>query len=408
MSAIGRRGVNAIADQQRPVGEPTTAGGRTLAARSPAGTARPEQLPAGRGPRRVPGSVLLIGLTVALAVALVLNLGVGAVRIAPGQVLSILADRLGGEFGGYTGQQAAVLEVIRAPRVLLCAVMGAALAVAGAALQGVFRNPLADPGIIGVASGAAVGAVGAIILGSATAGTVAAGTSAVGSSGIVGRLLIPFAAFVGGLVAALVVYLMSKHQGRTETVTMVLTGIAVNAICGALVGLLTFLADDAQLRTIVFWTMGSLGAATWPVVMIAVPLLVICVLVTPLFGRALNVLVLGEREARHVGIDTERVRLAVVALAALGTGAAVSVAGIVGFVGLVTPHLLRLVAGPDHRLLLPASALGGAVLLLAADLVSRTIAVPAELPLGVVTALAGGPFFLYLLARTRRVDGGWR
>jgi len=278
--------------------------------------------------------------------------------------------------------------------VLMCALIGAVLAVSGAALQGVFRNPLADPSVIGVSSGAAVGAVGAIVLGAG------AGTG-------LGLATTPIAAFVGGLLAALAVYAMSRRDGRTEVVTMVLTGVAVSAICGAFVGLLTFLADDAQLRTIVFWSLGSMGGATWQALTAAAPMLLASVLLLPLFGRPLNALVLGEREARHLGVDTERVRLAVVALAALGTGASVSIAGIVGFVGLVTPHLLRLVAGPDHRLLLPASAMGGAVLLLVADLVARTVVVPAELPLGVVTALAGGPFFLFLLMRTRRRHGGW-
>ena len=287
-----------------------------------------------------------------------------------------------------------MLSAIRAPRVLMCLLIGAVLAVSGAALQGVFRNPLADPGVIGVSSGAAVGAVAAIVLG-------------VGSTLVRAHRHARSPAFIGGLIAALAVYAMSRRDGRTEVVTMVLTGVAVSAICGAFVGLLTFLADDAQLRTIVFWSLGSMGGATWESLGAAAPMLLASAVLLPLFGRPLNALVLGEREARHVGVDTERVRLTVVALAALGTGASVSVAGIVGFVGLVTPHLLRLVAGPDHRLLLPASALGGAVLLLVADLVARTVVVPAELPLGVVTALAGGPFFLFLLLRTRRLHGGW-
>lgn len=337
-------------------------------------------------------AVLLPALGVALLAAVVLNLGAGAVAISPAQVLGILADRVGLDLGvTWTDQQAAVLEAIRAPRVLMCGLIGAVLATSGAALQGVFRNPLADPSVIGVSSGAAVGAVGAIVLGVAGSGLYAT----------------PVAAFVGGLLAALAVYAMSRCDGRTEVVTMVLTGVAVSAICGALVGLLTFLADDAQLRTIVFWSLGSMGGATWSGLSATAPMLVVSVGTLPLLGRPLNALVLGEREARHLGVDTERVRLAVVALAALGTGASVAIAGIVGFVGLVTPHLLRLIAGPDHRLLLPASALGGAVLLLAADLVARTAVVPAELPLGVVTALAGGPFFLVLLLRTRRLHGGW-
>jgi iron complex transport system permease protein len=361
-----------------------------------------------RRSRRVRRAVLLPVLAGLLLVAVLLNLGVGAVPIAPAEVIGILADRLGRWLGlplgawlgtgdGHTDQQAAVLVAIRAPRVVLCALVGAALAVSGAALQGVFRNPLADPSVIGVSSGAAVGAVAAIVFG--------IGGSVLG--GGFGAAATPIAAFAGGLVAAVAVYAMSRRDGRTEVVTMVLTGVAVSAICGAVVGLLTFLADDAQLRTIVFWTLGSVGGATWPTVGAVAPMLAACVLAVPAFGHPLNALVLGEREARHVGVDTERVRLVVVGLAALGTGAAVSVAGIVGFVGLITPHLLRLVAGPDHRLLLPASALGGAVLLLAADLVARTAVVPAELPLGVVTALAGGPVFLGLLLRTRRTQGGW-
>jgi iron complex transport system permease protein len=337
---------------------------------------------------------LLVGLGSLLVVAVIVNMGVGAVQISPAAVIAILLDRLGLDIPvAYSDQQAAVLASIRAPRVLLCGLVGAALATSGAALQGVFRNPLADPSVIGVSSGAAVGAVGAIVLG---AGSTMLGVAAT-----------PICAFIGGFVAALMVYLLSRRDGRTEVVTMVLVGVAISATCGAIVGLLTFLADDAQLRTIVFWTLGSVGGATWPAVLAVAPMLVICVFALPPFGRALNALALGEREARHLGVDTERVRLASVALAALGVGAAVSIAGIIGFVGLVTPHLLRLIAGPDHRLLLPASALGGATLLLGADLLARTIAVPAELPLGVVTALAGGPFFLYLLLRARRHDGGW-
>jgi iron complex transport system permease protein len=339
-------------------------------------------------------TALLPVLSAALVASVVVNMGAGAVAISPVEVVAILGDRLGLDLDvAVTAQQSAVLTAIRAPRVLLAALVGAALAVSGAALQGVFRNPLADPSVIGVSSGAAVGAVAAIVLG--------------GGGSALGIAATPAAAFAGALAAALAVYAMSRHQGRTETVTMVLTGVAVTAICGAIVGLLTFLADDAQLRSIVFWTLGSVGGATWPAVSTVAPMLAVCVVMLPLTGRTLNALVLGEREARHVGVDTERVRLVVVALAALGTGAAVSIAGIIGFVGLVTPHLLRLAVGPDHRLLLPASALGGASLLLLADLAARTVVVPAELPLGVVTGLVGGPFFLFLLLRTRRDQGGW-
>jgi iron complex transport system permease protein len=341
---------------------------------------------------RLPAAVLLPALTALLLGALLANAGVGAVRVAPLQVIAIVLNHLGIPVGvAYTDQQDAVIWAIRVPRILLAAFVGASLALAGAVMQGVFRNPLADPSLIGVSSGAALGAVVAILLGMSLAGPFS----------------LPAAAFAGGLLATLAVYRLARHQGRVEVVTLVLTGIAVNAIAGAGIGLGTFLADDRQLRTIVFWSLGSVGGASWPTLLAALPGMALGLLVLPFFGRALNVLVLGDREARHLGLDTERLRFVLVTLAALATGAGVAVAGIIGFVGLVTPHVVRLLAGPDHRVLLPASALAGAVLLLLADLVSRTVVVPRELPLGVVTALAGGPFFLWLVQRTRAAHGGW-
>jgi iron complex transport system permease protein len=344
--------------------------------------------PSQAGPTRVRGAILLPVLVVLLIVALVINLGAGAVSISPEQLLGIV---FGWGDASFTVQQVSVLEAIRAPRVVLTCLVGAALAVSGAALQGVFRNPLADPGLIGVANGAAVGAVGAIVLGLATFGGATT----------------PVAAFAGGLVAAITVYACARHNGRTEVVTLVLTGVAINAIAAAIVGLLTFYANDTQLRTIVFWTLGSMGGSTWSMVLATGPLLAITIVLLPLFGRRLDMLVLGEREAHHLGVHTERLRIGVVGLATLGTGAAVATGGVIVFVGLVIPHLLRIIAGPGHRLLLPASALGGAILMLFADLAARTVAVPAELPVGVLTALIGGPFFLVLLLHTRNRHGGW-
>jgi len=209
------------------------------------------------------------------------------------------------------------------------------------------------------------------------------------------------------LVATLLVYGLARHGGRTEVVTLLLTGIAINAICGAVTGFLIFSATDSQLRSIVFWSFGSLGGATWRATLTVAPLIIAGTLLLPRWARALNLLTLGEREARHLGVETERVRLLLIILTALITGASVAVCGTIGFIGLVVPHLLRLIAGPDHRLLLPASALGGAALLALADLVARTVAAPVEIPLGVITALVGGPFFLWLLQRTRRAQGGW-
>ena len=335
---------------------------------------------------------LVAGLGLALVATVVLSVAVGAVHVRPAQVLAILADRAGLDIGvSYAPQQEAVVWAIRLPRVVLGLLVGAGLASAGAAMQGIFRNPLADPGVIGVSSGAALGAVFAIVIGFAG----------------LGQRALPVAAFAGGLLATLAVYGLSRHQGRTEVVTLVLTGVAVNAIAGAGIGLLTFLASDAQLRSLVFWSLGSLGGATWGVVGAVAPFLIAGVVALPRFARSLDLLVLGEREAAHLGVATERVRMGVIVLAAMTTGAAVAAAGIVGFIGLVVPHLVRLVAGPSHRVVLVASALGGAIVVVGADLASRTLAVPAELPLGVLTGALGGPFFLWLLHRARAEQGGW-
>lgn len=361
----------------------------------PPAEAPPVAAPAFRGRAvarlRAPGAVAL--LAALLPVAVLVSLGVGALPIAPAQSLAILADRLAGiDLGvAYDARQEAVMWSIRLPRVLLGVLVGAALGVAGAALQGVFRNPLADPGIVGVSSGASLGASVAIV----------------GGVGALGSLTLPALAFAGALGAALLVYAVARRGGRTEVVTLVLTGLAVVAVVESAVGLLTSLADDDQLRDLTFWRLGSLGGATWDAVAMAAPLVLATVLLTPFLARPLDLLSLGEREAGHLGVDTERVRVAAIALAALGVGAAVAVAGTVVFVGLVVPHMVRLLAGPRHATLLPASAVGGALLLVLADVVARTAAAPVELPLGVVTGLVGGPFFLWLLHRTRRAQGGW-
>jgi iron complex transport system permease protein len=329
----------------------------------------------------------------ALLVALLLaNLGIGAVKVPPAEVVAILSDRAGVHLGiDYSSQHESVVWNIRLPRVLLGLLVGGALATAGASLQGVFRNPLADPGVIGVSSGAAVGAVMAIVLGFS----------------FLGAFSLALAAFAGGLAATAVVYMAARSYGRTDVVTIVLAGIAVNATAGAVTGFFTFVADDDQLRSIVFWTLGSVGGATWSTLRAVAPLMVIGIVILPMWSRSLNMMTLGDREAAHVGVSTERVRVGVILVSALITGASVSVAGMVGFVGLVVPHIIRLVAGPDHRLLLPASALGGAAALLLADLIARTAAAPAEVPLGVMTAIAGGPFFLWLIHRTRGTSAGW-
>jgi iron complex transport system permease protein len=284
-----------------------------------------------------------------------------------------------------------VLWEIRFPRVMLAVLVSASLGCAGASMQGTFSNPLAEPGVIGVSSGAVIGAVASIVLGFSLAGT----WSTAG------------AAFIGGLVTVFIVYAASRANGRTEVVTLVLTGIAVNAFAGAIIGLLIFYSDDAELRTITFWTLGSMAQATWSKVAVVLPIALGGVVAASLFARKLDLLTLGERSARHLGVDVERLRILMLAVVAMLTAAAVAVSGIILFVGLVIPHLVRMVAGPGHRLLLPASALGGATILVIADMFARTIAAPAEVPLGVLTSLIGAPFFFWQLRRTRTKQGGW-
>lgn len=373
------------------MGRPARAPSRAeTVAYSPAASTRGHTAAGVAGRRR--RALLFPALLVLLISAVLLNAGLGAVPIGPAQVVAVILRHLGITLDvPVTAQEEAVLWSIRLPRVALVLLVGAGLGTAGAVLQGVFRNPLADPSLVGVSSGAALGAIVAIMAGVAPFGSAT----------------LPVAAFAGGMLATLAVYGFARHEGRTEVVTLILAGIAMNAITGAVMGLLTFIADDRQLRSIVFWSLGSAGGATWRTVLAVLPFISAGLVLLPRWGWALNLLVLGEREARHLGVETERTRFLLIGLSALMTGAAVSVAGIVGFVGLVVPHIVRMLAGPDHRTLLPASALGGAVLLLSADLVARTVAIPRELPLGVVTALAGGPFFLWLLHRTRREHGGW-
>ncbi|MFN4252190.1 FecCD family ABC transporter permease [Deinococcus sp.] len=325
-------------------------------------------------------------LPLALLGAVVLAVGSGAVAISPAQVLSILYSPLGlPPLEAFDPQQAAVLSGIRLPRVVLGALVGAGLAVAGAAMQGLFRNPLAFPGLLGLSSGAGLAAAASVVLGFTALGPYS----------------LPVAAFTGSLLCTVLISVLAQSRGRVEVSTMLLAGIAVNALCGAGTGLMTFLATDEQLRTITFWSLGTLGGATWPGVLSAAPLILLGALLLPLLGRALNALTIGEHGAASLGVPVTAVKWVTITLIALSVGAGVAVSGTIGFVGLVVPHLLRLLTGPDHRTLLPASALAGATLLVLADLLARTVVTPAELPIGIITALIGAPFFLHLL-RARR------
>ncbi|BAW02858.1 hemin ABC transporter, permease protein [Thermus thermophilus] len=322
----------------------------------------------------------LLGLLLLLALALLLGAALGAYPIPPAAIPGIL---LRGE-----GVEYQVLTALRLPRVLGAALVGGLLALAGAVLQGLFRNPLVDPGLIGVSSGAALGAALFIVL--------------VPGAGPLEVYALPLFAFLGGLLATSLLWRLAQSPLGTQVTILLLSGIALNALVGAGIGLLTFLATEEELRSLTFWTLGGFSALTWRLLLAGLPLSLLALLLLFPLARPLNALALGEREAFHLGVGLEGLKRRAVAGAALGVGVAVALAGGVGFLGLVAPHLFRLLAGPDHRWLLPGSFLLGASLAVLADLLSRTLVAPAELPVGVVTALLGGPFFLYLVLRHKR------
>ncbi|MBN7120026.1 ABC transporter permease [Pseudomonas indoloxydans] len=336
---------------------------------------------------------LFIALGLLLVLVLWLSLALGPVSLPLGDTLRAALRLLGLPLTADASLQQAelIMAQIRMPRTLLGLTVGMVLALCGVAMQGLFRNPLADPGLVGVSSGAALGAAVAIVGGAAFGGLPEA----------FAPYLLSACAFVGGLLVTALVYRLGRREGQTNVATMLLAGIALTALAGAAIGLFTYLADDATLRTLTFWNLGSLNGASyarlWPLLLATLAV----ALWLPRRARALNALLLGESEARHLGFDVERLKRELVFCTALGVGAAVAAAGLIGFIGLVVPHLMRLLVGPDHRLLLPASALAGASLLLLADLVARLALAPAELPIGIVTALIGAPFFLYLLVRGR-------
>lgn len=328
----------------------------------------------------------------------IISLSMGAVPISAGQTIAIIGNTIGINLPWeYSASQQAVLESIRAPRIVLGILVGSVLAISGAAMQGLFRNPLADPALIGISSGATLAAVAVIVLES---------TLLQGFSQWTGLYSLPIAAFAGGFAATWLVYHFATVGGRPDISSLLLAGIAINALAGSATGLLIYLADNDQLRTITFWTMGSLSGASWSQIIVAIPFFLTTLLCLPLVSRALNAMLLGEAEAAHLGFSIEKIKTLTIFLVALGVGATVSFAGIIGFVGLVVPHLLRLWFGPDHRSLLPCAAILGAILLLAADLFARTVVMPVELPIGIITGVLGGPFFLWLL-RCQKMIGGF-
>lgn len=345
--------------------------------------------------KRRTGALAIAGALLALAA--LASLGFGAVAISPGQAAAIVLTKLGlppiAEFGV---REDLIFSSIRAPRTVLGMMAGAALAASGAALQGLFRNPLADPTLIGVSSGAALGAVASILFGAALLPFLPA---------LLAPAVLPLAAFLGGLVAIALVSAIASRGGITDIATLLLAGTAITAIAGAGMGFFIFLADDQQIRDINFWMLGSLSGATWGALAPAFLLVAAGCAGILMFARALDALSLGESDAHHLGFAPERIKRGLIVLCALATGASVALTGVIGFIGLMTPHIVRLLIGPSHRTLLPASMLLGAALMLASDLAARTVVSPAELPIGIVTAAIGGPFFLWLLIRWRSRGG---
>ena len=318
------------------------------------------------------------GLLVALLASAAVALSKGALQL---DLMAVFLGKAG-------GIDAEVLSNIRAPRVLLAAFAGAALAASGAVLQGLFRNPLADPGLIGVSGGAAVGAVAMIVLG-----------TALNLPPIILAYSIPVAAILASFIVTSILFLFASRHGTFNVATVLLAGIAINAIASVVIGIFQYISDDGQLRTLTFWMMGSFGRASWGTVIPAILVVLGALFLLLLQSRDLDRLQLGDAEAFYLGVDVKRVKIVIIFAAALSVGVAVSLSGIVGFVGLVVPHIVRFIVGVKHTYLVICSALLGASLLVIADLGARLIMMPAEIPVGLVTSAIGAPFFLWLVIR---------
>ncbi|MCZ6501902.1 MAG: iron ABC transporter permease [Gammaproteobacteria bacterium] len=316
-------------------------------------------------------------LALILLIAAVVSLGVGTASIPMVEVFSTLMGE------GFSSAHKTIVVDIRLPRTLLAVLVGAGVATSGAAIQGLFRNPLADPALIGVSGGAALFAAGYLVVG------VELGIASLG---------IAVSAFVGGLLTTWLVLEIGRRGGTISS--MLLAGVAINAVALSGVGILTYLSSDIELRSVAFWALGSLNGADWTAVIIAGSILpIIAVFLTR--SEQLNAITLGDREAGHLGISVARLRIEIVILTALATGISVALCGVIAFVGLVVPHLIRLSLGSNHYVVIPGSAILGGILLLFADSLSRTVFSPAELPVGIITALLGGPFFIYLIVRQK-------
>ena len=343
-------------------------------------------------PRLVNSPVLVrlaVGLAFLSAIAFALAItaaAVGPYTIPPSHILDIAVEWVGAGHASASDTERAIVATIRLPRIILALTVGAALGVAGAVMQGLFRNPMADPGIIGVSTGGALGAVIAIAIGAQ----------------VLFPLALPAMSFAGATAALVLVYFVASVGGRFSMAALLLAGVATSAFIAAIISAIILFTSNLQAqREMLFWLAGGLGASTWTDVRIAFPIVTLGVAVAVILSRDLNLLMVSEEEARSLGVRVTLVRNTFLLTTSLITGAAVAFSGTIAFVGLIAPHTLRLVIGADHRALVPLSAIGGGVFLLAADTLSRTVIDPAEIPVGVVTALVGAPFFVLLLARNK-------
>lgn len=332
-------------------------------------------------------------LVLLLFASAIVSVGAGAVSISPSELWAIVARKLGWASSvAIRDEQEIIFWFIRLPRICLGILVGAGLAVAGALLQGLFRNPLADPMLIGISSGATLAAVLTIVF------NISLGVL----GGYLASYTLALAAFVGSCVTTIIVYRISKADGEFKISTMLLVGIAINAFVMAMTGLITSLANDQQLRDLTFWNLGSLGGATWTSVVTLLPFVLFTVLYATRLSKALNLLALGENQALYLGVNIGLLKRSCIVLATLAVGACVAMAGNIGFVALIIPHIIRKSFGPDHRIVLPGAAIGGATILTLADTIARTLVAPSELPLGVITALMGAPVFIYILLSDHR------
>ncbi|WP_321815319.1 MULTISPECIES: iron ABC transporter permease [unclassified Paraburkholderia] len=362
--------------------------------------------PVARGPRsRAP--LVFAGLGVLLAATVLAAVCMGAYPISPAALWQAF---MSGDLhaGAQADRSALVLLELRLPRVAMALLVGAGFGAAGSALQALLRNPLADPGLIGVSSGAALGASLLIVFGAALLPHLGAFWPAVFAGGIApgSSQLTAIAAFVGALGVTLGVYRIASSNGRVVLPILLLAGVAANALAGAVIGTLSYVASDAQLRSLTFWSLGSLADAKWSTLSAIAPFVIVGIVTMAAHTRALNAMQLGELEAHYLGVPVKRVKHSILLASALTVGALVSSTGQIGFIGLVAPHCVRLLCGPDQRVVLPGAMLLGALLTVAADLAARTLVAPAEIPLGVLTALLGAPFFIVLILRSRRHFGG--